>query len=245
MEDQRRFYDFAIELKSQYKAIKDEPEGSIPYSLSYIPWILKVTSEVYRKHHRRYDFNELLSVAFLASVEAEQKYKAGENNFTTYAQYHVEPALNEYVSNMSKTQLALQKRINNFIQGYFNEHKMYPAENIILKELKISAESFRQLIINVEVQRIDDETDNILSTDTTAEQHVIIEEYLKAIEYIDVDNDGILKLKIIDDQPFQIICKRLQCTKEKAQKLYDKAIEELKVELEARGLSKEDLIWNT
>lgn len=242
-DDTRRYYDFAVELKAQYKEIKDKPEGSVPYSLSYIPWILKVTSEVYRKHHKRYDFNELLSVAFLAAVEAEQKYKAGENNFTTYAKYHVEPALNEYVSNMSKTQLALQKRIFNFILGYFKEHSMYPSEGIIRKELKISEETFRHLSLSVSVEQIDDENDNIISNDITAEQSMLVDEYFKAIDYIDVDNQGILRLKIIEDLPFQIICKRLSLTKEKVQKLYDSAIAELRVELEKRGLTKEDLLW--
>lgn len=241
--EERRHYDFAVALKQQYKSIKDKPEGSVPYSLSYIPWVLKITSEVYRKHHRHYDFNELLSVAFTAAVEAEKKYKAGENNFTTYAQFHVEPALNAYVSNMTKNQLYLQKKINNFIQGYFNEHKMYPCESIILKELKVSSETFRQLIINVELQQIDDTNDNIISLETNAEQNLLIDAYMKAIEFIDVDYNGILKNKIIDDLSFQIIGKTLKITKEKAQRLYDLALEDLREELTKRGLSKEDLEW--
>lgn len=246
-DDTRRHYDFAVALKNQYKEIQDKPEGSVPYSLAYIPWVLKTTSEVYKKHHKRYDFNELLSVAFMAAVEAEQKYKPQENKFTTYAQYHVEPALNAYVSTMTKTQLALQKRIHNFMQGYFTEHNLYPSEKIILKELKITEETFRQLVMNIDINQIDDsnESDPILGDETTAEQSLLLEEYIKALDYIDVDYDGILRMKVLDDLPFQIICKRLGKTKEKAQRMYDRALEELREELAKRGLSKEDLVWNT
>lgn len=237
----RKHYDFAVSLKDQYKAIKDLPEGSVAYSLSYIPWILKVTGDIYKKHHKYYNFNELLSVAFTAAVEAEKKYNPESTNFTTYARYHVEPALNEYVSNMSKTQLDTQKRIQGFIDGYFKQHKEFPCESIILKELNIKEETFRNLIQSIDVVYIDEDNETIISQEVSAEQDVILEDYYKAIDYIDVDHNGILRMKIIDDLPFLIICKRLGCTKEKAQKLYDLAIEELREELSSRGFSKEDL----
>lgn len=238
-----RHYDFAVSLKAQYKEIKDLPEGTVAYSLQYIPWILQITADVYNKHHKYYDFNELLSVAFAASVEAEEKYNPETNNFTTYARYHIIPALNEYVSNMSKTQLDLQKRILSFIAKYFNDNKVHPCESVILKELNIKEETFRNLVQSVELTYIDDDTETVICSEMTAEQSIFLDEYYKALDYIDVDYDGILRLKIIEDLPFQIICKRLSLTKEKAQQLYDKALLDLREELQLRGISKEDLEW--
>jgi len=237
-------YDFAVSLKEQYKAIKGLPETEVAYSLQYIPWILKTTADTYKKHHKRYDFNELLSVAFTAAVEAEKKYDVTTNNkFTTYAQYHVEPALNEYVSNMSKTQLDLQKKIQNFINTYYETNKMYPAENIILKELKISEETFRNLVnTGVDLIYIEDNDDTLICNDTSAEQELVIEQYLKILEYIDVDNQGVLKMHLIDDLPFSIIAKLLNLTKEKAQRLFDKALVELRQEFNTRGIHKEDFL---
>jgi len=241
-----RHYDFAVSLKEQYKAIKGLPENEVAYSLQYIPWILKTTADTYKKHHKRYDFNELLSVAFTAAVEAEKKYDASTSNkFTTYAQYHVEPALNEYVSNMSKTQLDLQKRIQGFISSYFEANKVYPAENIILSELNISEETFRNLINNgVDLIYLDDEEDSIVCNDATAEQSLQLDEYIKIIEYIDVDNQGVLKMYLVDEHSFTIIGKLLGITKEKAQRLFDKALLELREEFKRRGITKEDLVWN-
>lgn len=239
----RKFYDFAVALKDKYKEVKDLPEGTVPYSLTYIPWILKTTADVYNKHHKYYDFNELLSVAFTAAVEAEKKYNPSINSFTTYARFHVIPALDDYVSNMTKTQLELQKKILSFISNYFNEHKMHPCENIILKELNLKEETYRNLLQVIDISYIDEDTEAVLCSELSAEQSIYLDDYFKALDFIDVDYNGILRLKIIDDLPFQIICKRLGLTKEKVQKLYDNALNDLRDELSKRGISKEDLEW--
>ena len=240
---ERTFYDFAVALKQKHQEIKDMPEGAVSYSLQYIPWLLMVTAETYNKHHKYYDFNELLSVAFAAAVEAETKYEPERNKFSTYAKYHVEPALNDFVSNMTKNQLDLQKRVQNFIDGYFKINDAYPSEEIILSTLKITQESFRALTQAVDLVYIDDEDEDvsIQSLELTPEQSALFEDYYKALDYIDVDNNGILRLKIIEDLSFNIIAKKLNITKVKAQQLYDKAVDELREELKLRGFSKEDL----
>lgn len=245
MNTSRSYYDFAVSLKKKYNEIKDLPEGSVSPSLYYIPWILMTTSEVYRRHYKKYDFNELLSVAFAASLEAEVNYNPEKNKFSTYARYHIIPALNEYVSNMSKTQLELQKRVLSFIDNYFIENNQYPTEDIIIDSLKISQETFRNLTQVVDIAYLDD-TDavNVNCPDATPEEALLLEEYFKALEYIDVDNQGILKMKIIDDLSFNLIQAKLNCSKDRVQKKYDKAVVELREELQRRGISKEDLVWS-
>lgn len=237
------FYDFAVYLKREYNKIKDKPAGEVPYSLAYIPWILSTTADVYRKHHKHYDFNELLSVAFTAAVEAEKNFDpTRETMFTTYAKYHVEPALNDYVSNMSKNQLTLLKKVQAFVEQYNKTNGYYPCEDIILKELKISKESFRLLDNNTEQVGIEDE-EVIIGHDLSPEQILLLTDYFNAMEFIDIDYKGILKMRIIEELPFTLIGKKLKVSKEKAQSLYDEAIIELQKELEHRGMTKEDFGW--
>lgn len=231
------FYDFAVELKKQHKESKDCRVEDVGYSLKYIPYILQETALIYNKHHKRYDFNELLSVAFTASIEAESKYNPDVAAFTTYARWFIIGALNTYVSSMSKTQLKLQSKVQNYIAEYYKIHNLYPSRIVILQDLKISEESFRNLVNTTsELQYMDDEEDELISAEQGPEDTIMCDDVLKAIDYIDVDYGGIIRMHLIDEVPFILIAKRLKTTKSSIQSTYVKGLAELRTELIHRGL---------
>lgn len=231
------FYDFAVELKKQHKDAKDKTAAEVGYSIKYVPYILQQTALVYNKHHKMYNFNELLSVAFTASLEAEVRYTAEQYAFTTYARYYIEGALNAYVSNLSQTQLKLQNRIQEYIEIYFSKNKIFPARKLILQDLKISEESFRNLInSSSEISYIDDEESELVSNDAGPEDALALTDLHNAIDFIDVDYMGIIRMHLIDDLPFALIGKKLKITKAKVQSIYVKSLPVLCAEILARGL---------
>lgn len=236
-----KHYDFCVALKEQHKAIQDKPLGSVPFSLSYIPWILNKVSQTYVKHHKMYEFNELLSVAFSASLEAEKTYNPDVARFTSYARLPIEGALNTYVRGSSKSQITLQKKVQTFIEDYYNTNKMYPSESIIIQGLNITKDVFDDLVYSgFELTYIEDE-DTVLHDGIAVDKLLEFEDCIKALDYIDVDYKGILRMKLIDDYHFSTISKILGMTKSTTQRFYDTALNELREEITRRGFTKEDL----
>lgn len=236
----RSFYDFALALKRRHKEIKDKPVEEVGYTLKYIPWVLQQTAEIYNKHHKKYDFNELLSVAFTACAKCERNFKADKGAFTGYAEKYLEGALNAYVSNLTRTQLTLLKRIQDFTEKYFKEHNSYPIEGVIIKSLKISEEAFRDLIQeNHKIVHIDEQEDPdaMVYEESDVEESLRMEEYLSIIAFIDVDYNGILKLHLLDGFAISHISKALGLKSREAQALLDKALYDLQQEFIKRGIN--------
>lgn len=241
MAEERRRYDFAVTLKKEYNSYTEEERSKQPYSIQYIPWILNRTSAVYRKHHKVYDFGELLSVAFTAAVKAEQTYDPTRAKFTSFARHYVDGELRDYVSNMTKSQLSTLRDIKRFSEEYFKENKAYPSKAEVLKELKISEETFRGLVNSNELCLMIDDDDEYYDLDST-ENELELNSYYKIIDEVDLDYKGVLRMRLIDELTIGMIQRRLKMQKVKVEKLYKDSINALRTELESRGVHPEDLI---
>lgn len=236
-------YDFTKELKKKYEQIKDLPPSEVGYTLSYTPWVLAKTREMYIRFNKRYEFNDLLSVIIIACQEAELKFDASKQSmFTSYAAKFVEGAVISYTSNLSTTQVKLLKRIQEFTEHYFIKHNSYPAKHIILETLKVSEQRFENLLAqNAQLQYIENEDDFQEVSDIDSQ--IIVDEILSVIRYIDVDYNGMLESIYIDEQEERVVAAKLGLTTQVFNTRLAEAVEVLKEELKARGLSIEEVVY--
>ena len=154
---------------------------NISYTEQYDGWIKKVTRKMYLKYNGFYPFSDLLSVAYITSVEAERKYDADKAKFSTFIKPRIEGAIIRAMSNITNSQHQDLKKMYRFIDSYIEKHGRVPAMHIILKDIGISEKRFM-----------------ILISIANAEQYVPIEEAEEGID-TSVDLDTLAEFSRIEE----------------------------------------------
>lgn len=130
------------------------------YTEQYAPYIRKIVGAMYKKRSGYYEFNELLSIAMLASIEAERRYNPELATFSTYIKRRVEGALTSFITNLDSGSLKTLKDILKFIKHYQAEHGLTPSLNIISDGVKAPVEKLIRILANANI--------NIVSYDATS-----------------------------------------------------------------------------
>jgi len=149
------------------------PQGTL--TLQYQGWIQKITRGIWNKMGLAYPYEDLLSMAYIAALEAEKVFDPTKAKFSTYVKPRIEGALTRAVSNISYTQHKILIRMYAFITTYSEEYGRVPAQHIILKHLEISERQFLNLIdtVNEQIVELDTvteiESSNGMDMDTLAE----------------------------------------------------------------------------
>jgi len=144
-------------------------------TLKHKGWIQKVTRKIWSKMGKAHSFEDLLSIAYIAALEAEKVYNPDKAKFSTYIKPRIEGALTRSISNISNHQHKLLIKMYAFIDRYVEKHERVPAQHIILKHLDINEKQFLNLIDTINEQIIgldtveDTEIANTLDMDTIAE----------------------------------------------------------------------------
>ncbi len=114
--------------------------------LQYDPWIRKVTRKMWLKFGKRYEFEDLLSVAYIASLESISTYDDRKAKFSVYIRPRIEGAITRSVSTISNKQHGLFTSMLKFIDNYIEEHNRIPAQHIIIKHLSLNENQFLSLL---------------------------------------------------------------------------------------------------
>lgn len=156
-----------------------------PLSLTeqYDGWIKKIARRMFNKFRGFYTYDELLSVAYLASVEAERTYDAKRAKFSAYIKPRIEGAIIRSVSNVSNTQHTTLQEIYKFIDSYLDKHNRIPAQHIILQHVGITEARFLALL-DATIQITQISTDDIIDQESEDMDLDTIAEYQRMMEVI-------------------------------------------------------------
>ena len=143
----------------------------------YDGWIKKVTRGMFNKFKGFYQYEELLGIAYLASVEAESTYDPKRAKFSAYIKPRIQGAIIRSVSNITNIQHNTLQEVYKFIDDYLEKHNRIPAQHIILAAVGITEQKFIELLdATIKVSQIS--TDDIpdyeadcVDMDTQAEYH--------------------------------------------------------------------------
>jgi len=147
----------------------------------YDGWIKKITRRMFNKFGGYYQYNDLLSVAYLASVEAERTYDETRAKFSAYIKPRIEGAIIRSVSNITNSQDTMLQSVYKFIDDYYEKHKKLPAQHVILGEVGVSEKQFMKAldatnkITEVDFDSLEEHESNDVDLDTLAEYSSIMD----------------------------------------------------------------------
>jgi DNA-directed RNA polymerase specialized sigma subunit len=133
----------------------------------YDRWIKKVVRSMYNKYHKYYAYEDLLSVAYIASLESEKNYNPDKAKFSAFIRPRIEGAITRAVSNITDSQHKILIEMYKFIDMYTDKHGRIPAQHIILSHLKLTESQFLAILdttIRVKLVSTDDICETELST---------------------------------------------------------------------------------
>ena len=104
----------------------------------YDKWIKKIVRRMYNKYHKYYSYEDLLSVAYIASLEAERSYDPERAKFSAYISPRIEGAITRSVSNISDSQHKVLQQMYKYIDEYTAKHGRVPAQHVILSHMKLT-----------------------------------------------------------------------------------------------------------
>ena len=116
------------------------------YTEKYMPWIQKVTRYMWHKYNKFYEYEDLLGIAYIASVESEKAYDPSKAKFSAFVKPRVEGAIVRATANITSAQHKTLLQIYAFIDKYLNDTGRVPAQHIILSEVGIKENKFLELI---------------------------------------------------------------------------------------------------
>jgi len=151
-------------------------------TLDYDPWIKKITRKMWHKFGQHYEYEELLGVAYIASLEAEKGYDSKMAKFSAYVKPRVEGAIIRSVSSTSNIQHKILSKIYAFMDKYVLLHDRMPSQKLIIEHLQISEEDFMDAIDST--TRI-----SIVSTDDVYEDDLAIDINLDTLAEFDKVSD--------------------------------------------------------
>lgn len=233
-------------LKSISKDSQNVDFGS--YTLKYLPFILTRVSKKCAQHHHIYSFDSMLDEALMAALIAEKRYKPELGyDFTTYAKYDIDGALNSFVSSLSNTQMVLYKKVLKFIASYSAEHGKHPSKASIIKGLKISDEKYVHLLQDLEPPTIipyisiseNGEESEAGIEECTQENMTLINDILSIIAIMESPNKELIEMSVIQEMSIDSIAVFLGIPKAEAQGKIDAAKGQLRDILELHGITNE------
>lgn len=232
----------ARSLKDLIKTSDNEKSLTLKYS----PFILRRVREKYSKHMGIYKFDALLEVALEASLKAERNYDPSRGtDFSTYARHYIDGDMDSFVSNLTKSQVEIHKRMLAFIDGYVKENEAYPSENMICKALGMSFEKYKEFLRDLEP--VVTVSYHYSSEDGGREEEHGIDQETPETALISVDIMNLLKtmpktkrdiiqMVCIDELSIHHVMNYLKCSKAKAQSAIATAINEFRAILEANDI---------
>lgn len=109
-------------------------------------FIHKLTRKICNKYRGYHDYEDLLSVAFVAAVEAEKRFNPDKGEFSSYIRPRVEGALLKYASNLTVAQHRLLRSVYKFIEEFYEKHAMYPTQETIIKALGTTRDKLHAIL---------------------------------------------------------------------------------------------------
>ena len=135
---------------------------------------------MWNKFGKYHSYQDLLSMAVVASLEAEKSYNPMMAKFSAYVKPRIEGAIIRGVSNVSTGQHKVLTQMYAFIDKYVATHDRIPAQHIILKHLEISEATFLEILdstLKITEVSTDDVAEDVLidtvDLDVLAEYHKV------------------------------------------------------------------------
>jgi len=107
------------------------------YTVQYLPFIEGRVKKLSNRFGQRYDYDDMLSVATLASLLAEASYDPERSEFSGYIKKHIDGAVIRSVTTSSSKQQSLLINVYRWIETYTDEHDAVPSIGMALKALNI------------------------------------------------------------------------------------------------------------
>lgn len=216
-----------------YDKHKGDPNAS--YTVRFLPYILKLVANKL-KTAKTYDYERALSVALLASVEAERKFKQG--NFANYIKKRVEGAITDEFRTHSKRDEIVRKKIEAFVQAYEKEHKAFPSQKVMLNALGITRAQYILFVKNQDKQQVSS-LETVEPTSPSLEVDTFTEGMNKVLFSFDNTTNEIIKLKFIEELSDKQICSNLKLSSKEYQEILEETLPELRRRLTASGFDLE------
>lgn len=201
------------------------------YTVRFLPYILKVVANKL-KTAKTYDYEKALSVAILASVEAERKFKEG--NFAHYVKKRIEGAIIDEFRTHSKRDEVIRKKIESFVQSYEKEHRVFPSQKVILNSLGITREQYILFVKNQDKPQVTT-LDTVEPTIPSLEVDTFVDGMNKVLFSFDKTTNEILRLKFIDELNDKQICSTLKLSYKEYQEILEDTLPELRRRLTTSG----------
>ena len=112
----------------------------------YEPWIKKIVRRMWNKFQRYYEYEELLGIAYIASIEAEKTYDPEKGKFSAHVKPRIEGAIIRSTSNITNKEHKRLLEVYAFIDRYTEKYGNVPGYSIILRELKMNEKEFFGLL---------------------------------------------------------------------------------------------------
>ena len=122
--------------KTYYEAHKNDAD--VQLTIKYLPYILRFVSDLVKKSNGTYQYEDALTVALTASVQAEKAYDSTKGCFSTYIRERISGAITDAFRTVPKRSKVLHNQISKYIINYVNTHGYYPTESILKHDLDIS-----------------------------------------------------------------------------------------------------------
>ena len=116
------------------------------YTVQYEPFITNFVRNLYYKFGQRFDYDDMLSVATIASLEAEDRYDPDVGSFSSFVRKPIEGAVIRSISTTSSKQQSLLIKVFSYIDKYAYEHEEIPDIVMVLAELKIKPEDYERAL---------------------------------------------------------------------------------------------------
>jgi len=116
----------------------------------YSPFIKGLTGKLYVKYGKRYDYEDILSVAYIAAIEAEKTFDPKIGEFSSYIRPAIERAVINNVLEITTDQLDLLMKAYKFINHHVKVEEVTPSITTIAKALDTSEEILLSLFAKVE-----------------------------------------------------------------------------------------------
>jgi len=112
------------------------------YTLQYKPFIEGLTRKLHRRFAERYDYEDMLSEAMIASLIAEKKYDPERSEFSGFVKKYVEGAVIRSVTTTSSRKQNLLVKVYKWLDDYAEEHGAIASIEMALTILHIKQRDY-------------------------------------------------------------------------------------------------------
>lgn len=234
-----------IDILKQAAEQQKQSDKIESYTLKYLPFILRRVQKKHAKHYAIYKFDDLLDAAVEGALKAEKRYQPSKGtDFSTYARYDIDGAMDSFITNNTKTQLILYKKILQFVEEYVNGNSIYPSDIDIIKGVGITTEKYKELLTDMEpvhfvsytTIREDGSEEELGIDEYTGEDNLLSVDILKVLSTMDKETQDIIKIFCIEELSLNEIMHRFKISKPEAQSRVTQAKEKFKMALLDNGI---------